>query len=55
MPFSMTGFSADTLNMQEDKIYVQTLIKEDSDLIKDWVVRRSGNIYISGYACDRSN
>ncbi|KAG7530653.1 hypothetical protein FFLO_04879 [Filobasidium floriforme] len=33
---------------QEEKIYVQTLIKEDAALIKDWIVRRNGNVYISG-------
>ena len=33
---------------QENKIYVQTLIKEDSELIRDWIVKRNGNVYISG-------
>lgn len=33
---------------QEDKVYVQDLIKEDAELINDWLYKKNGNIYISG-------
>jgi len=33
---------------QEEKIYVQHLIKRDAAMIRDWVVKQNGHIYISG-------
>ncbi|KAJ9122725.1 hypothetical protein QFC24_004154 [Naganishia onofrii] len=35
---------------QDEKLYVQDLIKEDAKLIKEWIHDRLGNIYISGCA-----
>ncbi|ORY24115.1 putative NADPH-ferrihemo protein reductase [Naematelia encephala] len=32
----------------EDKVYVQHLIRKDSNLIYDWLVKRGGSIFISG-------
>lgn len=33
---------------QEDKVYVQHLIKRDEQLIRDWIVKQNGHVYISG-------
>ncbi|KAJ9116945.1 hypothetical protein QFC22_004603 [Naganishia vaughanmartiniae] len=33
---------------QDEKLYVQDLIKEDAKMIKEWIHDRKGNIYISG-------
>jgi hypothetical protein len=33
---------------QEEKVYVQHLIKQDADLIREWLVDRGGHVYISG-------
>ncbi|WWD21879.1 NADPH-dependent diflavin oxidoreductase 1 [Kwoniella shandongensis] len=33
---------------QEEKIYVQHLIKRDKERIKEWIVDREGSVYISG-------
>ena len=33
---------------QQDKVYVQHLIKRDELLIRDWVVGQNGHVYISG-------
>ncbi|KAJ9101001.1 hypothetical protein QFC20_005285 [Naganishia adeliensis] len=33
---------------QDDKLYVQDLIKKDAKMIKEWIHDRGGNIYISG-------
>lgn len=34
---------------QDEKIYVQDLIKRDKVLIHDWIENRRGHLYISGY------
>ena len=33
---------------QEEKVYVQNLIKKDKALVKDWIVDRKGHLFISG-------
>ena len=33
---------------QEEKVYVQHLIKRDEVLIRDWIVEQNGHVYISG-------
>lgn len=33
---------------QEEKVYVQHLIKRDQILIRDWIVKQKGYIFISG-------
>ena len=33
---------------QDEKLYVQHLIRRDAPLIKRWVVDRRGSVYISG-------
>lgn len=34
--------------LQEHKVYVQHLIKKDIALVSDWIVERSGHVYICG-------
>ena len=33
---------------QEEKVYVQHLIRRDKELVHEWIVDRLGSIYISG-------
>ena len=34
---------------QHEKVYVQSLIRKDKALIKEWIVDRKGYLYISGW------
>lgn len=36
------------LRSQDEKLYVQDLVKQDAKMIKEWIHDRGGNIYISG-------
>jgi sulfite reductase alpha subunit-like flavoprotein len=33
---------------QEEKVYVQHLIKRDKEMISDWLVDKKAHVYISG-------
>ena len=40
---------------QEDKVYVQHLVKRDEQLVREYIVKQKGHIYISGLAVSDAN